>query len=169
MSQSRETNLGEHLKQFRLNQNMKILFLDIDGVLINRKALASSKGIFPPTPDPEAVKALNRVLDETGAYVCVSSCWRAGKDAEQLQDLLNEWGVDCEVVGKTPYLMHEIRGIEIQEWLDKFQFDGTIVDSFVIIDDDKDMGELMPYLVKTVFEWGLTEREANFAIRILNA
>jgi hypothetical protein len=49
---------------------MKVIFLDIDGVLNSGKYIIRLDGLFDnPTHqmDPEAVVRLNRITDETGA------------------------------------------------------------------------------------------------------
>src|SRR5687767_10572458 len=54
---------------------MKIVFLDIDGVLNTRRSCHAQRG--RPRPfDVDAISALNRVLRQTGARVVMSSTWR---------------------------------------------------------------------------------------------
>lgn len=52
---------------------MKVLFLDIDGVLNNLKILteAGCSGI-----DPQCVRELNRIVAVTGCRIVISSSWR---------------------------------------------------------------------------------------------
>ena len=49
---------------------MKIIFLDIDGVL-NQTGNAASLPF-----DPNCVMYLNHVIKETGAHIVISSAWR---------------------------------------------------------------------------------------------
>jgi hypothetical protein len=135
---------------------MNIIFLDIDGVLVTNQ----SPNMRSPTP--RCVKRLNELCSITGARLVVSSVWRMKGDLEYLNRLLSSWGVEAEVVGKTPCHMNE-RGDEIAAWLEG----RADVESFVIIDDDSDMGALLPWLVKTRFEYGITHNTVERAIRTL--
>lgn len=142
---------------------MKLIFLDIDGVLINQ-ATCRHFGVV----DPACVKELNRLTDTTGAKIVLSSCWRIGWPVKEVQRHFKEkWGITGEVIGKTPVDWNQERGNEIQMWIDEFLHTDTI-ESIVIIDDDRDMAHLLPFLVQTTFTWGLTPTLADEAISKLN-
>lgn len=143
---------------------MKVIFLDIDGVLINRAALTHipfDRERF----DPLCVKELNRIIKETGACIVITSVWRfAGPSA--MQALFRRNKVIGDVIDVTPHRTG-IRGLKIQAWIDtNISTFGFI--EFVIIDDDTDMGELLPFLVQTKFELGLTREKANEVIEKFN-
>lgn len=169
---------------------MKVVFLDIDGVLNTGKnyseylaAMSESEkrvGLRRPLQlhvellfDKDNVGALNAIIEQTHAKIVVSSSWRCyydGKGAnppfEKLVDTLKRVGVGGEIIGKTPSLlppkmsMSVYRGNEIQAWLDGHKR----VSKFVILDDDNDMVHLTPALVKTDGGLGLTLRDASRAI-----
>lgn len=159
---------------------MKIIFLDIDGVLVNdfnhnnRIILHyQEEGVEHRVNyarlDPKCVGWLNKITAETGAKLCLSSTWRIGplSEFELTKRYLKSEGVEAEFVGRTPSA-HEcgswgIRGIEIQDWLDR-----NPTDKFVIIDDSSDMEHLTPRLTRTQPDVGLTETEAKIAIEMLN-
>ena len=141
---------------------MKLIFLDIDGVLINRAACMEGFGI----PDAGCVAELNKLIEDTDAAIVVSSCWRLGKTVIELRELLGKWGVRARVIDKTPNHIDGVRGGEIQEWLTEYR-KSRWVDSFVILDDDQDMGELLPRLVQTNFETGLTAADCAKAKELL--
>jgi 16S rRNA C1402 (ribose-2'-O) methylase RsmI len=146
---------------------MKIIFLDVDGVLINRESCM--RGFAKHSP--ECVTVLNDLLKKSDANIVVSSCWRIGRTVIELRDLFNEWGVlPGRVLDKTPHdwQKSEIRGDEIQQWLNQREDIRGDVESFVIIDDDRDMGHLLPRLVQTEFEFGLTTSDAEKALALLN-
>lgn len=157
---------------------MDVIFLDIDGVLVNRKSLmlAKDKESFNEIAwwsnqiDPYAMGLLNKVIEETGALVVVSSTWRIGKNRTRLQEILKDAGFEGKVLGMTPRLSPEKgcaspeRGKEIAEWL---RTSPRPIDNFVILDDDSDMGALMHKLVKTTFEIGLMESHMKKAIAML--
>lgn len=148
---------------------LKVLFLDVDGVIITAGSKACRDARMK-APDPGCVAQLNRVLLETGAKVVVSSCWRIGRTRMNMQRKLRSWGVECEVVGLTPNIGLPGRGREIEAWLkdcipEAFQIrPGEIA----ILDDCNDMAPYMDRLVRTDFRKGLTKAKADAAIRMLN-
>lgn len=145
---------------------MKIIFLDVDGVLITADSCHKGFGIV----EPRCVDALNNLVSNTGAAIVVSSCWRVGRTRIELCDLLQKWGVKGVVLDKTPHSSFSAkRGNEIQEWLDERRENRDDVEQFVILDDDADMEHLMPFLVQTNFTDGLTEDLADRAGEILLA
>jgi len=153
-----------------------VLFLDVDGVLNSRvhakDCLCKDSGFGIGLVH---LTQLVRILRETGASVVVSSTWR--KLGNRLRDELARHGdagafVSSRIIGRTVdgYAVglerHEgrvLRGTEIQAWLDEH----PDVESFVILDDDSDMGHLMHRLVHTTFHEGLTAERADKAISML--
>jgi hypothetical protein len=152
---------------------MKVVFLDIDGVLNSRTYLmfCYQQGILPDDKiDPDAVKRLNHLTDTTGAVIVVSSTWRLPyvwhNNVADLRAKLQKRGITGQIVGATPdHQRDHGRGGEIQDWMDNC---GQQIDSFVILDDDSDMGDLMDFLVKTQFADGLQDVHVQEAIKILN-
>jgi hypothetical protein len=116
---------------------------------------------------------VNRILKETGAYIVVSSAWRANGRLGWLRNKFAEWGIHAaksRTVGMTPDLRRrnpawqEIqRGHEIEAWLTA----NPTTDRFVILDDDSDMNGLSKFLVQTEFKKGLTAEHANRAVEML--
>lgn len=154
---------------------MRIIFLDIDGVLNNRLWIQELSRQPDPNPylfDPKNVEALNHIIEMTEANIVISSAWRHGKKLNWLRKHLRKQGVKGHVLGVTPdgwnnlksFPDNWVRGHEIELWLQK-NTDGRAV--FVILDDDDDMGPLMDKLVQTSMERGLTMAEAARAINIL--
>lgn len=152
---------------------MRVIFLDIDGVLVNRWSLSNHSGIYAKA-HPDCVAALNYIVEETGACIVVSSTWRhAG--VSKMRDFLSEWGVKAKVLGCTPDLSRKegrlfigtVRGDEIQAWLDGLSGHFGPVESFVILDDDNDMRHLKDRLVRTEFVCGLTMLDAEKAVALL--
>lgn len=116
---------------------MKVIFLDIDGVLntaFNCNKMSLSIG---PTGDdygilfdPEAIKFLKRIIDETGAEIVISSSW---KYAYSYQEILRMWEdreLPGSVIDVTPNVSKH-RGDDIDQWLREC---GHVTD-YVIIDD----------------------------------
>ena len=143
---------------------MKIIFLDLDGVL-NSVASYERHG-NQQTFGEENVAALNHIIAETGANIVVTSAQRIGKMRVELRQLLKEGGVVGDVLDKTPYLSlnGERRGLEIQQWIKDCH---KPIEGMVILDDSDDMNHLKPYLVQTSFQKGLTMEDAEKAIQML--
>lgn len=159
---------------------MKIIFLDFDGVLCNHESISAGyKARTAPEQDPygahpDCVAALNRIIEATGAMIVVSSTWRRiSKYRTAMADTLNRWGVKGTVLDITPVLDRQHgtlyvspeRGDEIKAWLESYT--RNPIESFVILDDDKDMGSLKHRLIKTEMETGLTHQHADLAIQML--
>jgi len=164
---------------------MKIIFLDIDGVLNSRQSMEKTKQQYPnkeirvDTPHLDHIRWLNKITDATGAKLVISSTWRSDFSVvgwNRYFDLLN---VHADVISKTPKL-DSYRGTEIQCWLlehkskivkysdSQWFYYKEPIENFVILDDDSDMEDLLPHLIKINNEIGLTEEDADKAIKILN-
>lgn len=145
---------------------MKIIFLDIDGVLNSGEYLyAHNCDEWVEQIDPDAVSLLNELVADTQAQIVISSSWRIARSLSEIKNYFKERGFMGDIIDVTPsnYRGETERGNEIQEWLDTHQ-----VDSFVILDDDSDMAHLRDYLVKTSFEHGLQPEHITKAKKILN-
>jgi len=156
---------------------MKIIFLDVDGVLnssnffIETKEAKKGLSQIERNIDVRTLPHLKQIIEETGAKVVISSTWRGGHpDFPLYVDLINilkDNGAD--VIGITPPKSesgHE-RGNEIRDWLSAHDD----VEAFVILDDDCDMCEFTDtHLVRTAWfdGYGLSEKHAKKAIKILN-
>ena len=141
---------------------MKVLFLDIDGVLNDA---VNIHNLMDDKPTKEHLDCLKAILDATGAKVVLSSTWRLFPDSRNIvKNCLRNIGSD--IYDKTKELSKG-RGAEIKEWLDRH----PEVDKFVILDDD--ISDIKPYfpanIVKTTFYRGLLPHHIEPAIKILNA
>jgi FMN phosphatase YigB (HAD superfamily) len=149
-------------------KKIKLIFLDIDGVLINHESCMDRT--FRNKPHPKCVAALNRLLELSGAWIIVSSSWRLGRTRIELCALLNEWGVTpghvLDRTGQTS--LGDRRGDEIREWLKACNDRGRYeIESFIILDDETDMLEFLPRLVKTSMDGGLTDAHVDLALEML--
>lgn len=148
-------------------EDLRIIFLDIDGVLNDRKTRSRSPGGFTFVDTPK-IRRLKRIIDATDAEVVLSSDWRYDRDDPALnadfialENRLAKHGI--EFYGFTPNIAWDKRGLEIQSWLD----DHKGVTGFVILDDRGDMEPNLTHLVQTKMRDGLTEELADKAIAIL--
>jgi hypothetical protein len=131
---------------------MRVIFLDIDGVLNHRgwmayaqkKALARQEAlalspILAPTLknykesiDPGALTLLHVLLEQTQAHIVVSSTWRKWHTVAELEGLL-EWPV-LDVTPIAERIGVTYRGECIAHWLSQH----PEVTDYLIIDDDTD-------------------------------
>ncbi|WP_310191385.1 HAD domain-containing protein [Bacillus sp. 3255] len=124
---------------------MKLIFLDIDGVMNHRNYMVRSRLHMMQEFCPVAVRNLREVVKRTGANIVLSSTWRKGLSIKEIKKLFSWYDLDKYVIGKTPVLDWEIRGKEIQLFMDEFKLQP--IESFIILDDDDDMGKLLPHLI----------------------
>ena len=148
---------------------MKVIMLDVDGVLNSRKGWHRDRPKTCWYLTPECVEQLGRIVKAIpDVKFVLSSCWRHHMDAIDFQAILKKSGVVANFIGETPTYHDSVsvqRGQEIQSWLDNSK---VKVDEFVILDDDSDMLHLMPKLVQTKGEDGLTIEIADEVIRRLS-
>ena len=131
---------------------MKVLFLDVDGVLNHTQFLMeyakTHDDLF--AVDPGKVVLLKEIVMRTGCKLVLSSAWRYSPEAwETLQRQLDVVGLS--IWSSTPKFSRS-RAEAIQLWLEHNQD----VTHFAIVDDDEeaDFGEAF---CKTHFDTGLTE------------
>lgn len=145
---------------------MKIIFLDVDGVLNNARWAQKmyNEGVHVYADDllyDPAIKQLKRLIDATDAKVILSSSWRNYPDA--MKHLATQLAAyDIFIYGVTPNVGPQ-RGDDISEWLANHP-----VDNYVILDDDSDMTVHMDHLVQTSYETGLQYTHVDQAIALLN-
>lgn len=122
---------------------MKVIFLDIDGVL---NCIPQGHDDFGGIFHSHFVDNLGRILNETGAKIVISSTWKSS-GLKYLKDMWSHRGYPGDIIDITPDVYDLInlglfqyyddvdRGHEIDKWLK----DHPEVDNYVILDDDNDM------------------------------
>jgi len=155
---------------------MKIIFLDFDGVMDtpyydhvlakDRKPGSDKYGVLF---DPNCVKNLKFIIDQTGADIVVTSSW---KYMMSFKDLLNMWkdrGLPGYVIDVTPDPKERRnRGDEIDAWIEECDTDCQ----YVIIDDldaDNFNAHQIPRLLSVDPFFGLDEETAKRAVILLNS
>lgn len=171
---------------------MKVIFLDIDGVLnstqlmdLNMKCYYLT-GLNRGDVSRVAVKRLSQIVKQTKAKIVISSSWRGlikkyylredralkCTDVQTLLRLFKEFNLEIfdytidQVHGKYEDGTSWSRGYEVREWLSRH----TEVTDFVILDDDNlhDWYELKEHLVQTDFyDYGLKGSHVEKAIDLL--
>lgn len=134
---------------------MRLIFLDIDGVL-NHGYDPSRVTVHPVTgwggqhpPDynegfnyfvESCVIALNALTRSTGAKIVISSAWREVHPLDELRTILRRAGVEGDIIDITPFDIDDAEGLpaaritEIGLFLD-LREPGS-VESFVVLDDN---------------------------------
>lgn len=151
---------------------MKVLFLDIDGVVNKKDNFDRSRhpGAYPI--DSYCAFLVGRIQLQTGCEVVLSSSWR--NHPEGVENVSNRV---VKLLDKTPnirndrepflargrYWLHDIRGDEINAWLAEH----PEVTKYAILDDDGDFYDDQP-LFQTTFNDGLTDEIAQKVIEHLN-
>ena len=161
---------------------MKVIFLDIDGVLNTNLSTSyfqdNRTGIRYLGIDDDKVKRLKRIVDETGAKIVLSTDWRYSfvpgasqqteSSAKYLYSKLQEQNLT--VHDKTPIIHWCLREYEVKNYLE----DHPNISNFVILDDrafgfrgEEDLKEHFIMTNADAAGGGLNERVANLAIDIL--
>jgi hypothetical protein len=150
---------------------MKIIFLDIDGVLNSHAWFArpSREAGTLGRLDPSAVARVQGICAETGASVVITSSLRLLHTQKELVGFLRERGFAGRILGATPHIAdRQGRGDEIQRWLDAMRRHGReSLDGMVIFDDEEAMFHLESWCVRTSYTTGLTDDDVALAKRIL--
>lgn len=145
----------------------RVLFLDIDGVVLSGRDLwHSGNNRYLP---PAKIALVKEVCDRTGAVVVVSSTWRY---SDETADMLRFAGLRLHPDWRTEWrnkmtglILHgQTRGVEIGRWLARHN-----VAAFAIVDDDSDMlVEQVPYFVQTKHEDGIEREHVERLVAILS-
>jgi len=128
---------------------MKVIFLDIDGVLNTsetfrqRRLNFAKTGIWTLEVDEFRFEYLKRIIDETDAKIVLSSTWRLYFDKQndvvvstvergkELNRIFNKYGMEIyDYTTKDNYLR---RDDQIIKWLNEHDD----VESFIILDDEE--------------------------------
>ncbi|QAA32476.1 HAD domain-containing protein [Clostridium manihotivorum] len=158
---------------------MKIIFLDVDGVLNTEGFLNDNPGV---AIDYWKISILKYIIKKTGALIVMSSGWRLWFDdnmlptegySQQLYDIFCE--NKLEIYDKTPDFSTDeiksrktfshVKAKEIIAWLE----DNKDVEKYVVIDDLLLRDEnINAHLVKVNGEIGLTFEDALSVISMLS-
>jgi hypothetical protein len=148
---------------------MKIIFLDIDGVLNCEEAYRSGQCEYVEWVWEDGRKdhyqrfcswskeLLNRLIRETGAKIVISSTWRLS-GIEFMRKVWEMEKMEGDIIGITPSMRTDgiriPRGMEIEYFLDnglgfkhvnwdkktqRKYMDKSDVENYIILDDDSDM------------------------------
>lgn len=154
---------------------MKVIFLDIDGVL-NSERLKDTDN--EQVIDRYAVNVLKQIIDQTDATIVLSSGWRFWFDdnmepqeenSRQLYDILNEYGLRlssktsdfCTEEIRINKTFSHVKAQEIKAWINEH----PQVEKYVVLDDlDLRNKEINAHLVRINGKIGLTVKDAKRVI-----
>jgi len=163
---------------------MRVIFLDIDGVLNSQRYFEEALDATGPLSfgeeqlDPEAVGLLDGLVKSADADVIISSSWRHIWGYEEIAQFLKNRGMKNwkRVTGQTEVADGEHRGNEIQAWLDLererqvVEPDRVSVQAYVILDDnDQFTSTQRPFFIHTNSMVGLTPADVARAAAILRS
>jgi hypothetical protein len=144
---------------------MRVLFLDIDGVLNRRNFQPADSTGLRSWIEPELAARLSDVLRRAGAAIVLSSDWRIGRGRDVLAEELRAAGVDGFLRDVTPHLAGLPRWREIEAWMAD---QGFAYEHAVIVDDAFDMGPLGDRFVRTTVLSGFDEAAAAHVLRLFH-
>ncbi len=153
---------------------MKVIFLDIDGVLNkNSTSIPAPSGCM--FVEETLIRRLGRICRATGAKVVLSSTWRFGwydiqadkSDSVNAEDYIalssSLLALGIPIHGHTPIIYDGSRGDEIRHYLRQ----SRDIDSYIILDDVTVVG-FAEHQIKTSPKTGLTDADAERAIKMLS-
>lgn len=138
---------------------MKILFLDIDGVLNCEFTFHTNQSAYPF--DPYMSLLVHRIVEATGCKVVLSSSWRYHPDGVKV---IEEKAL-IKIHDITPKLRMSLsRGAEVRQWLEAH----PEVERYAILDDNTDFyDDQKKNFFKCEWNTGLTEEVAKKVIEHL--
>lgn len=144
---------------------MNVVFLDVDGVLNNYRTTCQSPEGYRGV-STKLVRRLKNIIKSTDSVIVLTSTWKESSDVE-LAYLHKKLG-GMKIVDSTCTVDNRsfLRGTEIRNWLKEHED----VEHFVILDDfdfNYKEEDLIPYLVLTNPENGLTDDDVLKAVEIL--
>jgi len=153
---------------------MKIIFLDIDGVLNSEEDLTNNVGLLWDVNDLNIkyIILLNEIIKATNAKVVISSTWRIIHPFDKIEKMMLKKGFVGEVISQTVLLSRtpdgviQDRGDEINLWLKD-----NDIESFLILDDTPYEGIIKHFSNQFLYikdSVGLHTEHVNEAISILN-
>lgn len=158
---------------------MKIIFLDIDGVLNSARSCIATgdipRGLGKEQLDffdPIAISLIKKICSQ-GVQCVLSSTWRLNHHFKDVGSFLG-----LPIIGATPsggkirtdsgfeLELASSRGVEIDKWLNENKH--LNIEKYIVIDDDSDMlDHQKKHLVQTIHDDGLSFKNYLHACKLL--
>jgi len=149
---------------------VKILFLDVDGVLNGEHY--GYGGV-----DDSLLFLLKTIIDETGCKIVLSTTWRLNQSARAtlLHFMKSRADINVEdiIIGDTPSIKGKKRAFEIESFLESDEFQRHYVATKWCAVDDLPLFRQHPefmkdHFIRTNYRTGITAKDALRAVAILN-
>ena len=145
---------------------VRVLFLDIDGVL-NRTAYRPAVSVgLRSWIEPDLAANLTEALRITGAQIVLSSDWRINRELDVLREELAAATIDGTLLDVTPNIEGVPRWHQIQAWMET---NGASHQDVVIIDDLYEMGPLAARFVRASPLNGLDRRAVDAIVALFGS
>lgn len=149
-----------------------VLFLDFDGVLNSKYTKEKWKG-WAGLEDQKLI-LLKELVEDTKSIIVLTSSWRhywdfaSGKECEaSTGNYIYRKFRDNGLTIRSKTESMGGRGKEIRAWLDKYPHGNWMVlDDEIFVDFEK--YGIIPHLIKTDYEFGLTENDVQNAKEFIN-
>ena len=149
-----------------------IIFLDFDGVLNCRNTKTKWKGWAGL--EVQKLKLLKVLVDATKSIIVLTTSWRQSWDFASYKEPETSTGnyiyrtfKECGLTIRSKTESLAGRGKEINAWLEKYPHGNWIVLDDELFFDFEKYG-ILPHLVKTDYEYGLTEQDVKKAAQMLS-
>eukprot|EP00484_Ammonia_sp_Unknown_P004118 CAMPEP_0197073732 /NCGR_PEP_ID=MMETSP1384-20130603/210754_1 /TAXON_ID=29189 /ORGANISM="Ammonia sp." /LENGTH=220 /DNA_ID=CAMNT_0042512571 /DNA_START=256 /DNA_END=918 /DNA_ORIENTATION=+ len=151
-------------------QRIKILFLDVDGVL-------NGENYGYGGVDDSLLYLLKTILDETHCKIVLSTTWRLNQCARatllHFMKARADINVEDIIIGDTPSLKGKKRAYEIECFLQSEEFQSQYMCTTWCALDDLPLFQQYPtfmdhHFVRTNYRTGVTSRDAFKVVQILN-
>jgi len=161
---------------------MKIIFLDIDGVINSYENIHTRTKLYRKNNTPyqdqygmlfseENIKYLDLIIKETNCKIVISSSWRRS-GLNNMKKMWIDRNLPGEIIDITPIKIKQdiltrfkggfCRGSEIQQWIED-----NHPETYCIVDDDDDMLSHQNFVEINTYK-GLDIKTTRKIIKILN-
>lgn len=144
-----------------------LILLDIDGVMVPGTSWKRPEFLSDGFPmfSFKAIKALERILKETGASILLTTSHKSKYDSSHWNEIFRNRDILVNYIDRLPTDSSKLsRKDEILSWY----YSSNHSEGFVILDDDKSLNDLPKniknHLVLTSSSLGLTDELAEEAI-----
>ena len=162
----------KYLKTYEnLNNQKKIIFLDLDGVIVvgwntSKQYLWGDQEKF----DQKCVNVLNDIIRQTDAEIVLSSDWRHHFTLEQLDQMFKYFGVIKSPIDTTKtsplYTANDLEGGRVEEIKMYIDEHNDEIEQWVVV-DDLNMVDLEPNFVNCP-KWVEGIKQSGIKQKIIN-
>lgn len=151
---------------------MKIIFLDINGVLNSIKSRSKAyeisndrDSLIRNSFDDNCMLVLKKLVLDTNSYIVVTSTWRKNREYYTIfLEVFKKYLPIERIIGTTRIDSYEKRILEIKEYLTTCSYK---ISKFVILDDNNQMDDLIDHFVHIDSRYGLSDIDYENAFKIL--